>query len=113
MAGSEQAATAAATMASGVGKSGSPAPKPMTSRPAALSAFAFASTARVALSLIAAIRAEIRRADVADTGPSFRMAAATVHQVPRALPVRPACRGRRTLARPALVPCYVASDGGQ
>src|SRR3954469_16214042 len=49
-------------MASGVGKSGSPAPKPITGRPAALSAFALASTARVADSLIAPIRAEMREA---------------------------------------------------
>ncbi len=43
-----------------MGKSGSPAPNPMTGRPAAFRAFALASTARVADSAIAAIRAEIR-----------------------------------------------------
>src|SRR5215813_15259814 len=45
-------------MCSGVGKSGSPAPKPITGRPAAFSALAFASTARVADSAIAPIRAD-------------------------------------------------------
>ena len=54
------ASTAASTMWSGVGKSGSPAPKPMTFSPAALSALALASTARVADSAMAATRAEIR-----------------------------------------------------
>ena len=47
-------------MCSGVGKSGSPAPKPMTSSPAAFSALALASTASVADSVIAAMRAEMR-----------------------------------------------------
>src|SRR5438270_438817 len=42
----------------GVGKSGSPAPNPMTGRPAALSALALASTASVADSEIADTRAE-------------------------------------------------------
>src|SRR6478609_8574087 len=45
----------------GVGKSGSPAPKPMTGRPAALSSLALASTASVADSAMLPIRAEIRR----------------------------------------------------
>ena len=44
----------------GVGKSGSPAPKPMTSAPAAWSAFALASTASVADGATAATRAEMR-----------------------------------------------------
>ena len=44
-------------MCSGVGKSGSPAPKPMTSSPAACSALALASTASVADSAMAARRA--------------------------------------------------------
>src|SRR3954451_7586031 len=48
-------------MESGVGKSGSPAPKPTTGRPAAFSALAFASTASVADSAIPPTRAEIRR----------------------------------------------------
>src|ERR1019366_3402276 len=48
MAGSLHAAIAASTIASGVGKSGSPAPKLMTGTPAARSAFAAASTASVA-----------------------------------------------------------------
>src|SRR5690349_10321568 len=52
---------AAWTMTSGVGKSGSPAPKPITGRPAALRALALASTARVADSEIAPTRAETRR----------------------------------------------------
>src|SRR5437763_14349301 len=47
----------------GVGKSGSPAPNPITGRPAALSALAFASTASVADSLIPPILAETLRAD--------------------------------------------------
>src|SRR4051812_11690487 len=51
---------AAWTMYGGVGKSGSPAPKPMTGRPAALRALALASTARVADSAIAARRADTR-----------------------------------------------------
>src|SRR6202167_5098836 len=42
----------------GVGKSGSPAPKPMTGLPAAFSALALASTASVADSEIAETRAE-------------------------------------------------------
>src|SRR3954471_11560871 len=43
----------------GVGKSGSPAPNPITGAPAALRAFALASTARVADSAMAAILFEI------------------------------------------------------
>ena len=43
-------------MCSGVGKSGSPAPKPITSTPAAFSALALASTARVADGAMAPIR---------------------------------------------------------
>src|ERR1700743_814322 len=57
--GSAAARTAASTMYPGVGKSGSPAPNPMTGRPAAFSALAFASTARVADSDIADTRADI------------------------------------------------------
>jgi hypothetical protein len=45
-------------MWSGVAKSGSPAPKPITFSPLAFSALAFASTARVADSAIAANRVE-------------------------------------------------------
>src|SRR5688572_3303494 len=48
-------------MWAGVGKSGSPAPKPMTFSPAALRAFALASMAKVADSATAATRAEMRR----------------------------------------------------
>src|SRR5260221_12930790 len=58
--GSRHAAAAASTMWAGVGKSGSPAPKPTTSTPAACSAFALASTARVADGAIAPMRALIR-----------------------------------------------------
>src|SRR6516162_9162805 len=46
---------------SGVGKSGSPAPKPITGLPAALSALALASTASVADSVMALTRSEMRR----------------------------------------------------
>src|SRR3954447_25503383 len=46
-------------MCCGVGKSGSPAPNPITGSPAALSALAFASTANVADSAMAATRWEI------------------------------------------------------
>ena len=48
-------------MWAGVGKSGSPAPKPMTGLPAALRALALASTASVADSAIAPMRRETRR----------------------------------------------------
>src|SRR4051794_41311457 len=58
--GSAQAAAATSTMWGGVGKSGSPAPKPITSSPAAWSAFALASTARVADSVMAPTRREMR-----------------------------------------------------
>src|SRR3712207_2570357 len=51
---------AASTMWAGVGKSGSPAPKPITGSPAAWRAFALASTASVADSAMAAIRSETR-----------------------------------------------------
>src|SRR6476620_5559033 len=51
---------AAATMCSGVGKSGSPAPKPITGSPAAFRAFALASTASVADGAMAPTRREIR-----------------------------------------------------
>jgi hypothetical protein len=53
-------------MCAGVGKSGSPAPKPMTGSPAALSALALASTASVADSVIPATREEMRRVDDLD-----------------------------------------------
>src|SRR5437764_14157456 len=46
-------------MCAGVGKSGSPAPKPITSSPAALSALARASMASVADSAMAATRREM------------------------------------------------------
>ena len=52
--GSRAASTAASTMWAGVGKSGSPAPKPITGSPAAFSALALASTASVADSAMAA-----------------------------------------------------------
>src|SRR4051812_45923456 len=47
-------------MCAGVGKSGSPAPKPMTRSPAACSALALASTASVADSAMAPILRETR-----------------------------------------------------
>src|SRR3954465_13330309 len=47
-------------MCSGGGKSGSPAPKPITSRPSALRALAVASTASVADGAMLAMRAEMR-----------------------------------------------------
>ena len=58
--GSRQASTATSTIQSGVGKSGSPAPNPMTSSPAAWSALALVSTARVAEGVMAASRADVR-----------------------------------------------------
>src|SRR5918993_975420 len=57
--GLRHASAAASTMWAGVGKSGSPAPKPMTGSPAAFSALALASTARVADSGTAAIVARV------------------------------------------------------
>src|ERR1700730_15594278 len=50
----------------GGGKSGSPAPKPMTCSPAACRAFALASTARVAEGATAAALREIRRTSVVE-----------------------------------------------
>src|SRR5438128_1826544 len=61
-------------MWAGVGKSGSPAPNPMTGSPAALRAFAFESTAKVADGAMALIRWEMR-ATVRDSG--MRMATDT------------------------------------
>ena len=66
--GSRHASTAASTMWAGVGKSGSPAPKPMTASPAAFMALALASTARVAEGAMAATSAEMRDAGVEDKG---------------------------------------------
>ena len=59
-AGLLQASTAASTICSGVAKSGSPAPKPITGSPAAFKAFAFLSTAIVADSAIAPMRLDNR-----------------------------------------------------
>src|SRR3954471_3776580 len=105
MRGAGHAAMAALTIASGVGKSGSPAPKPMTSRPAALSALALASTASVADSLIEPIRVEMRGWEDCGTGPRLPHrdtggppgCGADRHDPP----VRPVEACRRTLARPA------------
>jgi hypothetical protein len=47
-------------MGAGVGKSGSPAPKPTTSSPAAFFALALASTASVADSAMPPMRADTR-----------------------------------------------------
>src|SRR6201996_1485000 len=57
--GSAGASTAAPTMGLGVGGAGAPAPNPMTGRPAAFSALALLSTARVADSEMADTRADI------------------------------------------------------
>src|SRR3954469_5081254 len=57
---SRHARAAASTMLAGVGKSGSPAPKPITFSPFAFSALALASTASVADSAMAARRADVR-----------------------------------------------------
>ena len=59
MIGSAQAAIAASTIYEGVGKSGSPAPNPITGAPAAFSSFAFDVTASVADGAIAPTRLEI------------------------------------------------------
>src|SRR4051812_20389104 len=58
--GSAQAATAASTIAWGVGKSGSPAVKLTTSCPAALRALALASSDTVADGAMAAMRRDRR-----------------------------------------------------
>src|SRR5580704_5030 len=55
-------------MCSGVGKSGSPAPNPMTCSPAACNALALASTASVADGATAAARRDIRRSWVGASG---------------------------------------------
>src|SRR3954449_6526495 len=57
---SRHARAAASTMLAGVGKSGSPAPKPITFSRVAFSALALASTASVADSAMAARRADVR-----------------------------------------------------
>ena len=62
-----QAATAASTTFSGVGKLGSPGPKPIMGSPAAFRALALASTASVAEGAMAARRAETRRFDAVVT----------------------------------------------
>src|SRR4051812_24244825 len=92
---------AASTIGSGVGKSGSPAPKPITSRPAALSALALASTARVADSLIEPIRDEMRgRAGRAGMRLWSRTALARVYRIGGCARGRPAGALPRTLAGP-------------
>ena len=73
--GSRAARTAASTIYSGVGKSGSPAPNPITCSPFACSALAFESTASVADSAIAASRFETR-----DLGSEFATTAAMLTQ---------------------------------
>src|SRR5918998_482074 len=84
--GMRHASTAASTTCAGVGKSGSPAPKPMTGLPAALSALALASTARVADSAMAATRREMRRS--AGEGPEDGAA----DSVEEAAGMPPSCR---------------------
>src|SRR6185295_11833126 len=62
--GSSSAARAASLMWAGVSKSGSPAPKLITSTPAALSLAAFAVTARVIDGLIGSRRDAILSGDI-------------------------------------------------
>ena len=62
MAGLRAASTAASTMAAGVGKSGSPAPNPITGRPWARISRAWAVMAMVADSAMLDIRCETPRA---------------------------------------------------
>ena len=87
---------AASTIGSGVGKSGSPAPKPITSRPAALSALALASTASVADSLIEPIRDGYAGAAA---GSGAWHAAIVPHAVGAGLPDRPVPRAFDPLVR--------------
>src|SRR5215510_8991259 len=70
MPSSRQACTAASTIAAGVGKSGSPAPKPTTSSPAARSALYFASTAKVADSAMDDTRTDNRLMPSCSRAPS-------------------------------------------
>ena len=58
---------AASLMLSGVSKSGSPAPRPMTSRPAALSARALSVTAMVADGLMRMIWSAIKAIAISDS----------------------------------------------
>src|SRR4051794_39919803 len=67
-------------MCAGVGKSGSPAPKPMTRSPAACSALALASTASVADSAMAPILRETR------AGSTGLLMTASSHPARRAAP---------------------------
>src|SRR6478736_2455945 len=68
---------AASTTWAGVGKSGSPAPNPMTGSPAAFSALARASTASVADSVMAATRRDRRSWAMAVLPRSDRLRGAT------------------------------------
>src|SRR6185295_13682098 len=63
-------------MLSGVGKSGSPAPNPITFSPLAFSALALASTASVADSAMAARRADVRFTGVPFGGVACRIVVA-------------------------------------
>src|SRR5918995_5616073 len=91
MAGSRAATSAASTTSGGVGKSGSPAPNPMTGRPAALSAFAFASTASVADSVIEPTRVEIRAGVAPDISPADAGEVMALILAPPHLGAPPAC----------------------
>src|ERR1700681_4607677 len=62
------ALTAARLMLSGVSKSGSPAPRPMTLRPAALSARALSVTAMVAEGLMRLSESARKAMDISDRG---------------------------------------------
>src|SRR6478609_8374361 len=76
-------------MKSGVGKSGSPAPNPITGRPSALSALALASTASVADSAMAPMRREMRR--VGTVAAADSVTDSMVPDLPYAVPWRPRC----------------------
>src|SRR4051794_9697981 len=92
-------------MCAGVGKSGSPAPNPMTSRPAAFIAFAFASTARVADSAMPAMRADTRgRAGTAaaEGDVMARIVVGPEREVEGFPEVRPGASRSRTLTNPGL-----------
>src|SRR5699024_11957315 len=72
LAGSVAALIAASTMYCGVGKSGSPAPNPITGRPAAFIALALASTASVADSAMPETRRDTRRSEERRVGKGGR-----------------------------------------
>src|SRR4051794_10917838 len=89
-------------MLAGVGKSGSPAPKPITFSPLAFSAFAFASTASVADSAMAA-----RRADVRFTGGTSDRCCGSAAAV-----AAPSLLARRLRGGPTFLPAAVGHHSG-